>query len=101
MALCQELVDRANADLKQMGLEPNSSKRAWLWGRAQVLLTVANAIRDESPSPEALSARIDTLLAKAAEAARGRGRGDDTQYEIGRVAGLNSVRRLLRVHLSA
>jgi len=96
MDLHKGLIDQANADLKAMGLEPNPSKRAWLGGRAQVLLTVANAIRDDSLSEEALGARVDALLFKAAEAAGCRGRKEDAQYELGRVAGLNAVRRLLR-----
>lgn len=96
MDLHRELVDRANADLKAMALEPNPSKRAWLGGRAQVLLTVANAIRDDSLSVEALAAAVDALISKAAEEARIRGREEDAQYEFGRVAGLNTVRRLLR-----
>ncbi len=96
MDLHRELVDLANADLEAMGMEPNPSKRAWLGGRAQALLTVANAIRDDSLSGEALGARVSALLFKAAEAAKERGRGEDAQYEVGRVAGLNAVRRLIR-----
>ncbi len=96
MDLRRELVDQANADLKDMALEPSPAKRAWLGGRAQVLLSLANTIGEDLPSPEEVGAKVETLLSKAADSAKTRGRGEDAQYDIGKIAGLNLVRRLLR-----
>ncbi len=70
MGLRRALVDRANADLREMGAEPDASKRAWLGGRAQALLSLANAIDADSPSTEDLQAKVDALLSKAAGAVR-------------------------------
>ena len=94
--LCQELVAQGNADLKEMGLEPSPAKRAWLGGRAQVLHSIANLIGDDSPSVEDLEAEVLMRLSKAAEAVERMGHRDDAQYEVGRIAGLNLVRRLLQ-----
>ncbi len=96
MDLSEELVKRANADLRDMGLEPDPSRRAWLGGRAQVFLSIANRMGYDSPSPGDLEAEIEMRLSKAAEAVRRTGHQDEAQYEVGKIAGLNLVRRLLR-----
>ncbi len=98
MDLYQALLARANADQKEMGVEPNPSKRAWLGGRAQVLLSVANFIKDEAPSDEELEAEVDRRLSKVAEAVKRIERRDDAQYDVGKIAGLNLVRRFLRAN---
>ncbi len=92
----RELINQANADLKEMEVEPDPSKRAWLGGRAQVLLSVANFIKDDSPSAEAPERDGEARLSKVAESVKGKGQRDDAQYEVGKIAGLNLVRRLLR-----
>lgn len=79
-----------------MGIEPNPTKRAWLGGKAQVLLSLANLIKDESPYTGDLEAEVQMRLRKAAEAVKRAGHRDDAQYEVGKIAGLNRVRRLLR-----
>ncbi len=96
MELCEKLVTQANADLRQMRVEPDPEKRAWLGGRAQVLLSLANFIRENSPSTADLEAKVEMLMSKAAEAVKLAGRMDYAPYDVGKVAGLNLVRRLLR-----
>ncbi len=96
MDLHRELVDRANANLAEMSVEANPSKRAWLGGGAQALLSVANYLEDGSPSAQELAAEVETRLSKVAEAVGRLGHRAEAQYEVGKVAGLNLVRRLMR-----
>lgn len=45
---------------------------------------------------EALEAEVRMRLSKAAKAVQRAGHRDDAQYEVGKIPGLNLVRRLLR-----
>ncbi len=97
VCLYQALLTRANADLQEATGEPDAAKRAWLGGRAQALLSLANYLRDEAVSGEGLEAVVETRMMKAVQAVNQTGLRD---YAIGKVAGLNLVRRLLRKDMS-
>ncbi len=96
MDLHRELVNQANADLGSVMSETSPSKRAWIVGRAMVIFEVANYMQGESPSTQELEAKLATLLARETGALEQRRREGDAQYVVGRVAGLNLVRRLMR-----
>ncbi len=57
---------------------------------------MANFIEEGSPPPADLEAKVQMLLSKAAEAVKIAGKVDYAQYDVGKIAGLNLVRRLLR-----
>jgi hypothetical protein len=91
--LREELVTRANADLKAMTAEPDPAKAAWLGGRAQALLSVANDLRDKGLPVQDVEGTLRKRLLEAAEIVRQTALRD---YAIGRIAGLNVACRLLR-----
>ena len=91
--LREELVARANADLKAMTAEPDPAKAAWLGGRAQALLSVVNDLGDKQLPLQDIEGTVQKRLLEAAVIARQTALRD---YAIGRIAGLNVACRHLR-----
>ncbi len=94
MDLYQTLRDRAEADLQAMRTEPNDAQRARLAGKATIFAFFAHKVHEELGAPE-LESLVESYLNRAADKIKQTGL---VEYERGRIAGLNAVRKLLRTH---